>query len=102
MIGAAAFIIGKSRGRRGISRLFIKYGWFIAFYGLLALPIMFSNRFYPGNEDAGPIWTDAIRQKVFLEMPIWVAFGYALWILVNRRRHSNQSENSPVSSPTKT
>ena len=84
MISAAAISIGWIRGWRGVGRLFVKYGWFVVFYGLLALPILFSNRFRPGDEDAGPIWTDAIRQKVFLEMPIWALMGYALWLGISR------------------
>jgi len=72
---------------RGLGQLFIKYGWFLAFYGLLAAPILFSNRYFPGNEDAGPIWTDAIRQKVFLEMPIWALMGYSLWLAISKWRN---------------
>ena len=84
MISASAISIGWSRGWRGVGRLFVKYGWFVVFYGLLALPILFSNRFRPGDEDAGPIWTDAIRQKVFIEMPIWALMGYAVWLGISR------------------
>lgn len=84
LIGASATVIGWSRGWRGIGRLFVTYGWFVVFYGLLALPILLSNRFRPGEEDLGPIWTDAIRQKLFLEMPIWALMGYALWLVASR------------------
>jgi len=84
MIGSAGVIIVWARGVRGVGRLCVKYGWFAVFYALLALPILFSNRYIPGKEDAGPVWTDAIRQKVFLEMPIWVLLGYGLSIIVRR------------------
>lgn len=80
LIGSSATVIFIKRGWRNVARLFIKYGWFAVIYGLLALPILFSNRYFPGNEDVGPVWTDAIRQKVFLEMPIWAVMGYALWL----------------------
>ena len=63
----------------------MRYDWFAVFYALLALPIMFSNRFRPGDEDIGPMWTDAIRQKVFLEIPVWALGGYAIWLLVSRQ-----------------
>lgn len=86
LIGLAAATIIASRGWRGTGRLLVKYGWFAIFYALLALPIMFSNRFRPGEEDAGPLWTDAIRQKVFLELPIWALGGFALWLAVGRLR----------------
>jgi len=69
-----------ARGRTTIRQV-----WLVrSFYGLLVLPILFSNRFRPGDEDAGPIWTDAIRQKVFLEMPIWALMGYALRLGISR------------------
>lgn len=84
LILAAAIFIGFSRGWQGVRRLVVKYGWFIVFYGLLALPIMFSNRFTPGQEDLGPLWTDAARQKVFLELPIWALGGYAIWLALSR------------------
>jgi len=85
LIAGAAAVIIWTRGWRGTRRLLVKYGWFAAFYGLLALPIMFSNRFRPGEEEIGPMWTDAIRQKVFLEIPLWALGGYALWLLLSRR-----------------
>lgn len=83
LIAAAIAIIVWSRGIKATGRTLIKYGWFAVFYGLLALPIMFSNRFRPSEEDAGPLWTDAIRQKVFLELPVWALMGYALWLLAS-------------------
>ena len=85
LISATAVFIGYTRRWRGVGRLLVKYGWFAGFYILLALPILFSNRFRPGEEDLGPVWTDAIRQKVFLEMPIWALMGYALWLAVTPR-----------------
>ena len=85
LIAGAAAVIVWTHGWQGTRRLLVKYGWFAVFYGLLALPIMFSNRFRPGEEDIGPMWTDAIRQKVFLEIPVWALGGYALWLLASRR-----------------
>jgi len=84
LIAGAAAVIIWTRGWPGTRRLLVKYGWFAVFYALLALPIMFSNRFRPGEEDIGPMWTDAIRQKVFLEIPVWALGGYALWLLASR------------------
>ena len=101
LIAASAVTIGWTRRWRGVGRLFVKYGWFVVFYGLLALPILFSNRFRPGEEDLGPVWTDAIRQKVFLEMPIWALMGYALWLVATKsgraswpRRRSTSDSSS--------
>lgn len=102
LITASAVVIGWTRRWRGVGRLFVKYGWFVVFYGLLALPILFSNRFRPGEEDLGPVWTDAIRQKVFLEMPVWALMGYALWLVATKtgrsswpRRRSNSDTPTP-------
>ena len=102
MIAAAAAVIAWTRGWLGTRRLLVRYGWFIVFYGLLALPIMFSNRFRPFEEDAGPVWTDAIRQKVFLEIPVWALGAFALWLLVSRvgrqswRRRQHTTEDRQV------
>lgn len=85
LIAGAAAVIIWTRGWQGTRRLLVRYGWFAVFYALLALPIMLSNRFRPGEEDIGPMWTDAIRQKVFLELPVWALGGYALWLVASRR-----------------
>jgi hypothetical protein len=103
LIVSSAAIIIWSRTWRGTARLLVKYGWFAVFYTLLALPILFSNRFRPGEEDLGPVWTDAIRQKVFLELPVWALMGYALWLVASRagrvswRRSGRQNGQGPPS-----
>lgn len=89
MLLAAAVVLVSIRGWRWVGRTFRRYGWFVAFYALLAAPVLLSNRYRPGEEDLGPVWTDAIRQKVFLEVPVIVALTYSLWLLVmtlRRRR----------------
>jgi hypothetical protein len=75
-----------SRGWGGTGRLLRRYGWFIAFYGLIAAPVIWSNRYYPGREDEGPIWTEAVRLKIFLEIPFYVVLVYTVWLLVGRLR----------------
>jgi hypothetical protein len=100
LILATAVFIGYTRGWLGVRRLLIKYGWFLVFYGLLALPIMFSNRFTPGSEDLGPLWTDAMRQKVFLELPIWALGGYALWLAFSTAGKASWHRNTTPSTTT--
>ena len=104
LIAGAAAVIMWAQGWQGTKRLLVKYGWFAVLYGLLALPILFSNRFRPGEEDIGPMWTDAIRQKVFLEIPLWALGGYALWLILSRRGRlswSKAGERTPeVESPS--
>ena len=96
LILATVAFIGYTRRWPGIRRLFVKYGWFLVVYGLLALPIMFSNRFTPGQEDLGPLWTDAMRQKVFLELPIWALGGYALWLALSRTGRASWQRRTPL------
>lgn len=83
VVGAAVVIVWRYGWRRTMG-LLRRYAWFGVFYVLFALPILLSNRYRPGEEELGPIWTDAMRQKVFLEMPIWSLTVYALWLLVSR------------------
>lgn len=71
-------------GWRGFGRRLWRYGWFLVFYGLIAAPVIWSNRYFPGREDEGPIWTDAVRLKIFLEIPFFVVLSYTAWMLVRR------------------
>jgi hypothetical protein len=82
LVTAACAVVVWSRGWRGSGRLLRRYGWFAVFWILVAIPVAFSNRYWPpGNEDAGPIHTEAARLKSFLEMPIYVLIVYAMWIV---------------------
>ena len=89
--GAIAMIIW-TRGWRGSAALLRRYGWFAVFWGLIALPVIWSNRYIPGQEAEGPLWTDAIRQKIFLEMPVYVMLVYAASLLVSRMRPRSRRE----------
>lgn len=97
LVLAAAIIIIRARGIRGSRALVRRYGWFAVFYALIAFPVLWSNRYVPGQEDLGPIWTDAIRQKIFLEVPIYVLLVYAASLLFNRLTGSRGSK--PVATP---
>lgn len=81
VLGALA-LVWAARGSKGMWSLARRYGWFAAFYALIAAPVFWSNRYIPGHEDQGPIWTDAIRLKMFLEVPLVALVGYALWLVV--------------------
>jgi len=81
-LGAAVVIIW-SRGASGSLRLLRRYGWFAVFWALVAIPVAFSNRYWPpGSEDLGPIHTEAARLKTFLEVPLYAVVVYAAWVLV--------------------
>lgn len=80
LVAGAIAMITWSRGWAGAKALLRRYGWFAAFWALIALPVIWSNRYFPGREAEGPIWTDAMRQKIFLEMPVYVILFYAAWL----------------------
>lgn len=87
LIATLAIIIW-SRTWRGFWLLLKRYAWFGVFYLLVAFPVIFSNRFRAGQEDAGASWTDAMRLKIFIEVPIYVLIGYALWLILSRNGRS--------------
>ena len=81
ILAGAIAILWWSRGVQGMGRLARRYGWLLGFYALIAAPILWSNRFIPGEEQLGPVWTDAIRLKMFLEVPMVALVAYSLWLL---------------------
>lgn len=93
ILGALCVICG-ARGRSGSASLLRRYGWFVVFYLLIAAPVFWSNRFIPGEENLGPVWTDAVRLKMFLEVPLVAVIAYAVWLLprflMSRRRNETR------------
>jgi hypothetical protein len=81
ILAGALAILGWSRGTQGMKTLARRYGWFLGFYALIAAPVLWSNRFIPGEEYLGPVWTDAIRLKMFLEVPLVAFVAYSLWLV---------------------
>lgn len=98
LIILAVAVILRNRGLGSCVSLIRRYGWFLLFYGLIALPILFSNRYRPEDESLGPVWTDAARQKVFLEVPVIVLLTYALWLTTNSLRSRRGKSCSETSS----
>jgi hypothetical protein len=83
LILVSAAIIVTTRGVRGSVALCQRYLWFGVYWVMIAIPVAFSNRFWPpGSEDLGPIHVEAARLKSFLEIPIYVVIWYAAWLLV--------------------
>ena len=94
ILSGAVALLWLQRGNRGMLAWVQHYGWFLGFYALIAAPVLLSNRFIPTRESEGPIWTDAIRLKMFLEVPLVVLLAYGLWNLptiVKRMRLSRAS-----------
>lgn len=78
----SAVVIGVIRGIRVTFELCRRYLWFGIYWALIAIPVVFSNRYWPpGSEDLGPIHVEAARLKSFLEIPIYVVIWYATWLL---------------------
>lgn len=92
ILAGAVVILWWSRGTRGMGLLARRYGWFLGFYALIAAPVLWSNRFIPGKEQLGSIWTDAIRLKMFLEVPLVALVAYSLWLLPGLVRSRRPSE----------
>jgi len=99
LIGAA-FIIVWSRGWSGTLSLLRRYGWFAVFWTLVAIPVAFSNRYWPpGTEDLGPLHTEAARLKAFLEVPLYAVIVYALWVAVGRVRARSTTQREVAAEP---
>lgn len=89
LVGVSVVIVVKARGARGSLLLFRRYGWFAGFWLLVAIPVLFSNRYWPGHEDEGPVYTEASRLKALLEIPVLVFVVYSGWLVASalwRRR----------------
>ena len=71
-IGAAVALTVYQRRWSGIVQLSRRYAWLGLYFVLILLPIIWSNRYFPDRQDEGPIWTDAVRQKMFLALPLSV------------------------------
>ncbi|MBI1351795.1 MAG: hypothetical protein GC156_11835 [Actinomycetales bacterium] len=82
------------KGARGFGRLLWRYGWFIVFYGLVAAPVIWSNRYFPDRPQDGPIWTEADRLKIFLEIPFYVLLATCIWWLI--RHFSDRTGGVPT------
>lgn len=87
LVGAAVVIVCRIRGMRGSLVLLRRYGWLAGFWVLVAIPVLFSNRYWPGHEDEGPIYTEASRLKALLEIPVLVFVVYAGWLVASRLWH---------------
>lgn len=91
-----------SRGWSGTWSLVRRYAWFGVFWVLVAVPVLFSNRYWPpGSEDLGPIHTEAARLKAFLEIPVYMIIVYGLWVAVQRIRRRRFRRAAGVATPAR-
>ena len=93
LILASATVIAWRRGPRGVLRLLRRYAWFAAFWVLMAIPVLFSNRHLPPGSPE-PTHTEAARLKALIDIPVYVLIFYAIWLAFNALRstlHRRQS-----------
>ena len=87
LVAASFVIVCRSRGVKGSGALLRRYGWLVGFWVLVAIPVLFSNRYWPGREDEGPVYTEASRLKALLEIPVLIFVVYAGWLVASRIWH---------------
>jgi hypothetical protein len=82
IIATFSVIFGTAGWRRSLG-YFRQYGWFVAFWILTALPVAFSNRFWPVDA-AIPFASEADRLSGLLAAPIYALMALAASIVVRR------------------
>ncbi|MEI8082739.1 MAG: hypothetical protein WCI74_12930, partial [Actinomycetes bacterium] len=85
LIGASFTIFFGTRGWSGTRRWARRYAWFLVIWILIAIPVAFSNRYWPPDA-AEPTASEADRLRSLIDIPIYVVMTYALWTVVNRVR----------------
>lgn len=78
-------IVFADAGWRRSLGYFRRYGWFVAFWVLTAIPVAFSNRYWPVDELL-PYASEADRLAGLISVPIYALMTYAVWIVVRRTR----------------
>jgi len=77
-----------------------EYWLFLAYYAIVAAPVLWSNRYWPGEESLGPIWTDSVRLKIFLVPPLLAFAAYTLKRSVARLITSSSAPTATAMSRT--
>lgn len=90
LIFASFAVIFVHAGRRRSLGYFRKYGWFVAFWILTALPVAFSNRFWPIDAET-PFASEADRLSGLLAVPLYALMALAACIVVRRLSRPWQS-----------
>lgn len=80
LIAAAIIIIGWKAGGRGSLRLLRRYAWFGIVWVLVAIPVVFSNRYWPVHVPE-PIHSEADRLRALIDTPIYVLLVYAAFLV---------------------
>lgn len=62
-----------------------RYGWFITFWGLTAIPVVFSNRYWPVDELL-PYASEADRLAGLISVPIYALMIYVAFLIARLSR----------------
>ncbi|MBK9739445.1 MAG: hypothetical protein IPO93_08005 [Actinobacteria bacterium] len=76
-------VVFVTAGWRGSRRILRQYLWFIVFWVLVAIPVAFSNRYWP-PEVPEPVHSEADRLRALIDVPVYVVMVLAASIVVRR------------------
>lgn len=91
-----AIVFADAGWRRSLG-YFRRYGWFVAFWILTAIPVAFSNRYWPVDELL-PYASEADRLAGLVSVPVYALMTYAVWIVMRRLRNRLGSRRSLAAS----
>ena len=81
IIVAAAAILLLRAVRLGDIKVVVRYGWFAIFWVIVAIPVLFSNRYWP-EDQVVPIHSEADRLRGLIEVPVLVLVFFAVFVAV--------------------
>lgn len=93
---AAAILVLRMIHRRDFGVL-KRYGWFAVFWVIVAIPVLFSNRYWP-EDQVVPLHSEADRLRGLIDVPILVLVVFAAFTAVRwiRRNISTGSRKTGV------
>jgi hypothetical protein len=76
-------IVFLTAGWRGTRRWLRRYLWFVIVWVLVAIPVAFSNRYWPPDVPE-PVHSEADRLRELIDTPIYVVMVFAAWLVTQR------------------
>jgi hypothetical protein len=76
-------VVFVSAGWGGTRRWLRRYLWFVVFWTLVAIPVFFSNRYWP-PEVPEPVHSEADRLRGLIDTPVYVVMVFAAWLVTQR------------------
>lgn len=99
IVVVAAVILLLRAVRLGDIKVVVRYGWFAIFWVIIAIPVLFSNRYWP-EDQVVPVHSEADRLRGLIDVPVLVLVVFALFIAVQwiRRNLSLGSRKTEIPS----